>query len=105
MYDVPGGERAVLTLEPRQTFYMKGIGYGHPDWSHGHYHGELETGFETYDLAAMSAADPTHFHIQAICDAELSGPDGSRSGRGILEQLAIGSYEPYGFTSVMDLAP
>ncbi|MFV2089547.1 MAG: hypothetical protein ACC642_02730 [Pseudomonadales bacterium] len=94
-----------IELESTGTFYMKGIGYGHPEWSHGHYHGELETGFETYDLATMSAADPSHFHIQAICNAECRSPDGSvHQGKGILEQLVIGPYEPYGFSELMDLA-
>ncbi|MGE0622772.1 MAG: hypothetical protein AB7I04_08230 [Pseudomonadales bacterium] len=95
-----------IELTPRQTFYMKGIGYGHPTWSHGLYHGELDTGFETYALTDMSPADPTHFHIQAICEATLTGPGGKKlQGKGILEQLAIGPYEPYGFRDVMDLAP
>jgi len=94
-----------IELTPRQTFFMKGIGYGHPQWSHGLYHGELETGFETYELDALSAADPTHFHIQAICDAVLEQPGSApRHGKGVLEQLVIGPYEPYGFTGLADLA-
>lgn len=105
VYDVPGGERAVLTLEPRQTFYMKGLGYGHPDWNHGSYHGELETGFDVFDLDAMSPADPTHFHIQAICDATLEQGGRTRRGKGVLEQLVIGAYAPYGFREIADLAP
>src|SRR5690606_17600875 len=62
------GDTLTLELTPRQTFYMKGLGYGHPEWGHGHFHGELDSGFEIYDLAAMDPADPTHFHIQAVCD-------------------------------------
>ncbi len=95
-----------ISLEPRQHFYMKGIGYGHPDWGHGLNHGELETGYETYDLAATSPADPTHFHIQAICEATLTEADGTTiTGKGILEQLVIGPYAPYGFRELADLAP
>lgn len=99
------GDTATLELTPRQTFYMKGLGYGHPEWSHGLFHGELETGFEIFDLNAMSPADPTHFHIQAICDATLT--DGGRQfrGKGVLEQLVIGAYEPYGFKDIADVAP
>jgi hypothetical protein len=96
---------ATIELRPRQTFYMKGIGYGHADWSHGLYHGELNTGYETFDLAAMSPADPTHFHIQAICEATLTSGSRTEKGKGILEQLVIGPYEPYGFREVVDLAP
>src|SRR5690606_10845482 len=45
------GSMLTIELTPRQTFYMKGLGYGHPEWAHGLYHGELKTGFEIYDLA------------------------------------------------------
>ena len=79
---------------------------GHPEWSHGHYHGELETGYEEYDLTDMSPADPTHFHIQAICEAAFHDPDGTvQRGKGVLEQLVIGPYAPYGFKDLIDLAP
>jgi hypothetical protein len=98
------GEPLILDLSPRQTFYMKGLGYGHPQWAHGVYHGELDTGFEIYDLEAMDPADPSHFHIQAICDVTLSRGKERRQGKGVLEQLVIGPYEPYGFTGLADLA-
>jgi len=99
-------ERAsVIELTPEQTFFMKGIGYGHPEWGHGLYHGELATGFETYQLDALPLGDPAHFHIQAICAARLVAPDGSvRQGKGILEQLVIGPCAPYGFEALADLA-
>jgi hypothetical protein len=99
------GRKVRIALTPRCTFYMKGLGYGHPQWGHGLYHGELETGFDVYDLTTMNPADPSHFHIQAICDAELD--DGNRriDGQGVLEQLVIGPYAPYGFKDIADLAP
>ncbi|MEQ8859597.1 MAG: hypothetical protein RIC56_13205 [Pseudomonadales bacterium] len=93
-----------LRLTPRRTFFMKGLGYGHPQWSHGLYHGELETGFEVYDLADVNRADPSHFHIQEICDATLTRGDRVQHGKGVLEQLVIGPYAPYGFTDLADLA-
>jgi len=100
-----GDSGSTIRLTPSQTFYMKGIGYGHPEWSHGLFHGELEMGNESYTLADLSLADPTHFHIQAICTAEFDGPDGvTHRGKGILEQLVIGPYEPYGFEGLIDLA-
>ncbi|MEJ2087124.1 MAG: hypothetical protein P8Y69_01275 [Gammaproteobacteria bacterium] len=99
-------DRSSISLTPTQTFYMKGIGYGHPEWSHGLYHGELETAHETWELTDLSPADPGHFHIQAICDAEFQGADGvTRRGKGVLEQLVIGPYAPYGFKDLVDLAP
>jgi len=98
------GEVLVVDLEPRQTFYMKGLGYGHPEWGHGLYHGELDTGFDIYDLEAMDPSDPSHFHIQAICDATLSTGRERKRGKGVLEQLVIGAYAPAGFTELADLA-
>jgi len=99
------GESLVAELTPRQTFYMKGLGYGHPEWSHGLYHGELDTGFEIFDLNAMDPADPTHFHVQAICDVTLHRDGRQQAGKGVLEQLVIGPYDPYGFNETTDLAP
>jgi hypothetical protein len=94
-----------IQLTPRQTFYMRGLGYMHPDWGHGYYKGELATGFEIYDLGDISPADPGYFHVQAICDAQMSGPDGTERGKGVLEQLVIGAYEPYGFKELFDVSP
>lgn len=99
-----GGSPVTIELTPRETFYMKGLGYGHPEWSHGLNHGELDTGFEIFDLATMRPADPTHFHIQAICDATISRNGRKQQGKGVLEQLVIGAYQPYGFKDIADLA-
>jgi hypothetical protein len=99
------GEEAVIELTPRYTFYMKGLGYGHPEWGHGLYHGELATGHDVYDLAAMNPADPTHFHIQAICNATLTRGGKQHHGMGVLEQLVIGTHQPYGFKGLADVAP
>ena len=77
----------------------------HPEWGHGLFHGELATNFEVYDTAAISGADPAYFHVQAICDAELSDARGSERGKGVLEQLVVGAYEPYGFRELFDVAP
>jgi hypothetical protein len=52
----------------------------------------------------MDPADPSHFHIQAICDVTLSRGKEQKQGKGVLEQLVIGAYEPYGFTGLADLA-
>jgi hypothetical protein len=99
------GAKIGINLTPRQTFYMRGLGYMHPEWGHGLYHGELATNFEVYDLAAISPADPGYFHVQAICEAELLGPQGTQRGKGVLEQLVIGAYEPYGFKELFDVYP
>ncbi|MDH3644830.1 MAG: hypothetical protein OES38_22180 [Gammaproteobacteria bacterium] len=99
------GEEITVRLTPQQTFYMRGLGYMHPEWGHGQHKGELATGFEVYDLANISPADPGYFHIQAICEAQMTGPNGTETGKGVLEQLVIGAYQPYGFKELFDVYP
>jgi len=100
------GTRTTIRLTPQQTFYMRGLGYMHPDWGHGQFKGELATGFEVYDLSTISPTDPGYFHVQAICTAQMNGPDGpTLHGKGVLEQLVIGAYEPYGFKGMFDVYP
>lgn len=88
-------------LTPRWHFYMRGIGYTHPHWRHGTYHGELEAG---YDEFAVADVDSTDLHIQAMCDVLLTNDAGQFKGQGILEQMIIGPHAPSGFTELMDMA-
>jgi hypothetical protein len=99
------GKVAKITLEPLYHFYMKGIGYGHPKWSHGTYHGELDTGYEELSLADAAPTDPTNLHIQAICNATLDDGGTVSKGTGVLEQMIIGKHEPSGFKQTLDMAP
>ena len=99
------GQRLKLTLTPQKNFYMRGLGYTHPEWGHGLYHGELASGFEVYELDDIDPADPAYFHIQAICAVELDADGQVSTGKGVLEQFVIGAYEPYGFKDLLDVAP
>ena len=81
---------------------MKGVGYGHPEFGHGVYHGELDTTYEEYALADVD--DSLNLHIQAICDVSMTGDLGEKTGRGVLEQLVVGAHAPSGFTQTMDMA-
>ncbi len=94
-----------IQLEPLYNYYMKGLGYGHPEWGHGLYHGELETGYDEFKLGEQNPEDPTNFHIQALCKAELKSSNGTKQGIGVLEQLIIGKHVPSGFSGVLDMAP
>ena len=96
---------AKIELTPKFNFQMCGIGYTHPEWGHGAYKGELETGFEEW---ALSDVDPTqlhNLHVQAFCKATYEDADGVRcEGIGILEQLIIGAHKPSGFVDLLDMA-
>jgi hypothetical protein len=98
------GEPHHLVFEPLYDFQMLGIGYGHPEWSHGVWKGELEVGAESWDLPV---GDPTalhHVHVQTLSRATLTGPLGTHTGIGILETLVIGPHEPTGLTGILDPA-
>lgn len=99
------GRGHTVSWEPLATFAMKGLGYGHPDWGHGGWKGELAVAREDFRPADLDPLVPAHLHIQAIARARHEGPDGQGSdGIGIVEQLVIGPHAPSGFRSVLDAA-
>jgi len=90
-----------VELTPIVDFQMLGIGYMHPEWSHGHWKGELAVGVERWRLADLDPMAFQHLHVQALCRARRS--DGAE-GIGILEQLVIGPHRPSGFHDLLDAA-
>ncbi len=102
--DAKGGEwRAELTQ--KYNFYMSGIGYGHPEWSHGRYKGENALMYDSFKTVDVNENLPHFQHIQAFVTAKLSGPGVNTSGVGILEQLVVGVFEPHGLKGIFDPAP
>lgn len=101
----PDGGAWRVELTPLYNFYMSGIGYTHPEWGHGQYKGETALGYDEYETAGVNENDPRFLHVQAISRAKLTGPNMTREGMGILEQLVIGPHAPSGFKEIFDLAP
>ncbi len=93
-----GGERLVVSLEPILRFPMFGIGYGHPDWTHGVYKGENALAGESWKLSDLDPGAIHNQHVQQVVRARL----GDREGMGVLEQLIFGPYERYGFKELLD---
>ena len=89
-----------IEIEPLYNFYMLGIGYGHPQWGHGHFRGDLEVGGETLETSSVDEKLPHFQHIQAVSRAKM----GEREGIGVLEQLVIGPHAPSGFKEILDFA-
>jgi hypothetical protein len=87
------GVREELRLEPLMAFRMKGIGYGHPTWGHGHWHGELEVGAEAHRVEDLDDTQPDNVHVQQVMRVTW----GEKTGLGVLEQAMIGPHERYGF--------
>ena len=98
----PRLQRTVV-YEPEYEFFMLGLGYGHPKWTHGMAHGELTVEREDLKLADVDVRQMHHLHVQAVCKVTLTDAAGNRQvGRGVLEQLVIGPHAPSGFKDVMD---
>lgn len=94
-----------LDFEPQATFFMMGLGYGHPVWGHGINQGEMKVEREDFASDAVDTTQLHHFHVQALSRVTWTDAAGRvRVGRGILEQLVLGPYAPGGFTGLLDLA-
>jgi hypothetical protein len=92
------GESWAIELEPITTFRMRGLGYTHPEWGHGRWHGPDSVGSESLVLADVDPTHPSSVHIQELVRARV----GDREGVGILEQLVFGDHEPTGLTGFVD---
>ena len=95
------GSKVSWTLQPKYHIYMCGLGYMHPDWGHGHYKGENQSTYDSYDLNE-DPHDPPFLHIQAICDFTLNENNEEKKGLGVLEELLIGPHLPSGFEELLD---
>ena len=92
------GREERIELEPLLTFRMRGLGYTHPEWGHGHWHGELAVGAEEHKIEELDNVEPWNIHIQQVMRARW----GDRIGLGVLEQLAFGAHAPSGLTGLLD---
>jgi hypothetical protein len=93
-----GLRRLEISFAPQAKFQMRGIGYVGSSWPHGAYKGELAVGREDITLGDLDPASIENLHIQAISRVALSENGKTQSGIGVLEQLVLGAYTPYGFT-------
>jgi hypothetical protein len=91
-------EPLVLTYTPVSRFFMRGIGYTHPEWSHGEWKGEFAEVRDEFVISEANPADPSMIHLQNVCRVECGG----KVGVGVLEHLVIGPHEPSGFASILD---
>jgi len=91
------GTEERIELEPLITFRMRGIGYMHPEWGHGHWHGELAVHAEEHKVEELDNVEPWNIHIQQVMRATW----GDKHGLGVLEQLAFGEH-PSGLTGIID---
>ncbi len=95
------GEREEIDLEPLICFRMKGIGYMHPEWGHGHWKGELAIGGESWKCDDLDPMALENQHLQQVVRATS---DSGEQGIGVLEQISIGAHARYGFREFLDPA-
>jgi hypothetical protein len=99
------GRDQLVTWTPLSTFQMKGLGYGHPDWGHGVWKGELATAREDFRPDALDPLLIPNLHIQAVAKACHEGGGAGSDGIGIVEQMVVGPHTRSGFTGLNDGAP
>jgi hypothetical protein len=92
--DVGGGPR----------FFMTGLGYMNPDWTHGLNKGPLAIGYDEIVTASVLKHEPPYQHVQAFAPLRMTLPDGRvLAGHGCFESIVMGRHEPSGLTSMYDV--
>ncbi len=92
------GSIRTISFEPILRFQMKGLGYAHPKWKQGNWHGELALGHESFDPNEIDLLRPENIHVQQVVRVS----DGEKNGIGVLEQVVAGPYKPAGFSELFD---
>ena len=87
-----------VTFEMLGRFQMKGLGYTHPEWSHGLHHGPLRVAREDFELASLDPLAPENLHVQMI--TQVLAPE--ETGIGVFEQLIMGPFSPLGLSGFND---
>jgi len=90
-----------LKVTPKTRVFMCGLGYMHQEWGHGHFKGENERTYDTYNLNE-DPHDPPFLHIQSISDVTLLRKEKTYNGSCILEELILGPHLPSGFKDLFD---
>jgi hypothetical protein len=92
------GESMEVHLQPVLLHRMKGLGYQHPEWGHGKWHGELAIAGESFKDSELDPLALENLHIQQIVIATC----GDKVGHGVLEQMHIGPSTKLGFDDWFD---
>ena len=96
--------RIELTAGP--DFFMTGIGYLDPEWSHGKNKGPLAVGYDEIVTSQITCYQAPHIYVQSFADATIALPNGeTHHGFGTFEALSMGPNAKRGFTSFADGGP
>jgi hypothetical protein len=92
------GESMEVHLEPVLVHRMKGLGYQHPEWGHGKWHGELVIAGESFKDGDLDPLALENIHVQQVVKATC----GDKVGHGVLEQMHLGPSTKLGFEDWFD---
>lgn len=87
-----------FTLTPLLRFHMRGVGYAHPTFAHGRWHGGAVVDGETIVISEVAPDDYFSVHVQQVVHVQGD----RRRGIGVLEQLVVGPYQPAGLAGLLD---
>jgi hypothetical protein len=100
--DDGGSHRLDIDVGPR--FFLSGLGYMNPDWTHGLNKGPLAVGYDEICTSEITRHEPPYQHVQSYSAVSLSTPDGNRhQGCGCFESIVMGRHAPSGLTSMYDV--
>jgi hypothetical protein len=85
-------------------FQMFGLGYGHPEWTHGAWKGESAVGGDRFPVPVAEPMQPHHIHVQTLSRVTCRRGGTVHHGTGVLETLVIGAHSPSGFEGMLDPA-
>jgi hypothetical protein len=91
----PGQSRKVEIGPPLLIAWTLAVGYGHPEWNHGAWRGELATGHERW---AVDRAEPGAERYSIMHQVVSVSMDG-QPGFGFVEQCILGPYPRYGLNA------
>lgn len=101
--DEAGGAYAIDIALGRR-FYLSGIGYMNPEWSHGLNKGPLALGYDEIDIDAITRHAAPYQHPQAFAQLTMTLPSGEvQHGTGCFESIVLGRHAPSGLVSMMDV--
>jgi hypothetical protein len=94
----PAQQRKIEIGPPLLTAWPTSVGYGHPKWGHGLWHGELATAHERWNVADVDFSKSRFALMHQIVNVTCDG----RQGIGFVEQMIVGPYPRYGLIGQSD---
>jgi hypothetical protein len=93
-----GDQHELIISDPMLIFHLSGLGYEHPEWTHGCWKGEEVIEGESWVSDQLNPLQRNTVHTHQICKVRM----GERQGVGLFESVVIGAHQPSGFKEQFD---